>query len=48
VDQVGNLFITDIGNQRIREVGTNGVITTVAGSILNDGGQATNATLNQA
>jgi sugar lactone lactonase YvrE len=48
VDQVGNLFIADIGNQRIREVGTNGVITTMAGSILNDGGQATNATLNQA
>jgi sugar lactone lactonase YvrE len=48
MDQVGNLFIADTGNQRIREVGTNGVITTVAGSVLNDGGLATNATLNQA
>jgi sugar lactone lactonase YvrE len=48
VDQVGNLFIADLGNQRIREVGTNGVIATVAGSIPNDGALATNATLNQA
>ena len=45
VDTIGNLFIADYGNNRIRKVGTNGVITTVAGHILNDGDYATNATL---
>jgi len=39
VDQAGNLFIADTGNHRIREVDTDGIITTVAG----DG--ATNAGL---
>jgi hypothetical protein len=45
----GNLFIADTGNQRIREVGTNGIITTVAGNggddYPGDGGAATNAGL---
>jgi sugar lactone lactonase YvrE len=45
VDASGNLFIVD--NQRIRKVGTNGIITTVAGNGTNgysgDGGAATNA-----
>jgi sugar lactone lactonase YvrE len=48
VDGVGDLFISDTGNNRIREIGTNGIITTVAGSILNDGDYATNATINSA
>jgi len=47
VDLFGNLFIADSGNKRIRKVGTNGVITTVAGNGLSgffgDGGPATNA-----
>jgi len=48
VDRTGNLFITDTGNNRIREVGTNGVIASVAGSTLNDGDFATNTTINSA
>jgi uncharacterized repeat protein (TIGR03803 family) len=49
VDATGNLFIADTGNGRIRKVGTNGIITTVAGNGINsysgDGGVATNAEL---
>jgi uncharacterized repeat protein (TIGR03803 family) len=48
VDATGNLFIADWGNNVIREVGTNGIITTVAGGGANglgDGGAATNADL---
>jgi hypothetical protein len=49
VDTSGNLFIADWGNNRMREVGTNGIITTVAGNGTNgysgDGGAATNAEL---
>jgi hypothetical protein len=50
VDAFGNLFIADTFNMRIREVGTNGFITTVAGDgtpgYFGDGGAATNAQLN--
>ena len=49
VDGVGNIFIADGYNQRIRKVGTNGIITTVAGNggygYAGDGGAATNASL---
>jgi sugar lactone lactonase YvrE len=49
VDASGNLFIADTYNNRIREVSTNGIITTVAGNgDLGDsgnGGPATSATL---
>jgi hypothetical protein len=49
VDAYGNLFISDSGNVRIREVTTNGIIMTVAGTssggFSGDGGAATNATL---
>jgi hypothetical protein len=55
MNSYGNLFIADAGNNRIRRVDTNGIITTVAGSgpgagfsgnYSGDGGAATNATLN--
>jgi uncharacterized protein (TIGR03437 family) len=50
VDRVGNLFIADNSNFRIREVSPGGIITTVAGngtqSFSGDGGPATNAQLN--
>jgi sugar lactone lactonase YvrE len=49
LDASGNLFIVDENNQRIREVATNGIITTVAGNgsaaYSGDGGPATNASL---
>ena len=49
VDSAGNLYIADIGNQRVRRV-SNGVITTVAGSgvccgFSGDNGPATGAQL---
>jgi hypothetical protein len=50
VDQVGNLYISDFSDNRIRKVGTNGIITTVVGTgaagYSGDGGPATNAKLN--
>jgi sugar lactone lactonase YvrE len=49
VDGLGNLYIADAGNNRVRKVGTNGIITTVAGTnspgYSGDGGAATNARL---
>ena len=48
-DSFGNLYVADWGNNRIREVATNGIITTVAGTgkngNLGDGGAAANADL---
>ena len=46
----GSIYIADTGNDRVREVGTDGRISTVAGGgppapDLGDGGLATNATL---
>jgi sugar lactone lactonase YvrE len=49
VDAAGNLFIADTDNSRIRKVGLNGVITTVAGTnsvgFVGDGGPASSAQL---
>jgi uncharacterized protein (TIGR03437 family) len=50
VDKSGNVFIADIGDNRIRKVNASGVISTVAGNgtkgFSGDGGQATSAMLN--
>jgi trimeric autotransporter adhesin len=50
VDPLGNFYIADLSNQRIRKVDTQGFITTVAGNgvagFSGDGGPATNAHLN--
>ena len=50
VDAVGNLYIADFGNCRVRRVDTSGIISTVAGSglcfsLVGDGGPATSAGL---
>ena len=49
-DPVGNLYIADSGNNRVRKVTTNGIITTIAGTgtpgNTGDGGLAINAQLN--
>lgn len=49
LDAVGNLYIADFANERIRKVGTNGIIKTVAGNgginSTGDGGPATSATI---
>jgi sugar lactone lactonase YvrE len=51
VDVVGNLYITDRENNRIRKINTSGIITTIAGTgvagYTGDGGPATLATLNK-
>jgi len=51
VDTVGNLYISDAGNNRIRKVNTLGIINTISGTgsagYGGDGGYATAATLNR-
>lgn len=50
VDRSGNLYISESGENRIRKVTPDGAIATIAGNgnccYSNDGGPATNATLN--
>jgi sugar lactone lactonase YvrE len=50
VDAANNLYIADLGNQRVRRVSTSGIITTIAGNgtagFSGDGGAAASAQLN--
>ena len=47
----GTLYVSDTGNDRVRKIGLDGVLTTVAGSAVSgdhgDGGSATEARLNR-
>jgi len=49
LDQIGNVYIADANNQRIRKVDTSGTITTIGGNGISgfsgDGGPATDAQL---
>lgn len=49
IDNIGNIYFSDLGNSRIRRVDTSGIITTVAGTGIagfsGDGGPATAAQL---
>lgn len=51
VDAAGNVFVGDLGNQRIRKINTGGIISTIAGTgvqgFSGDGAAATLAQLNQ-
>ena len=50
LDPDGNLYIADVGNNRVRRVGTDGIIGTIAGGGTTSpgtGGPATEASLNQ-
>jgi pimeloyl-ACP methyl ester carboxylesterase len=50
VDDAGNVYVADFGNNRIRKVDTSGIITTIAGTgekgFSGDGGPAAEAKLN--
>lgn len=48
VDNLGNIYIADRDNQRIRKVNTNGIITTIAGNGIQgySNGPATSSSLN--
>lgn len=52
VDPLGNLYISDVGNNRIRKVNTSGIVTTIAGTgaagYSGDGGAASSAKINGA
>ncbi len=50
MDPANNLYISDNGNHRIRQINSSGIINTIAGTgtigFSGDGGPATNATIN--
>ncbi len=50
IDAAGNVLFVDSGNQRVRKITTNGIITTIVGNgatgFSGDGGPATSASLN--
>jgi sugar lactone lactonase YvrE len=46
LDGGGNLLVADSINDRIRKIGSNQIVTTIAGGYVGDGGPATAASLN--
>ncbi len=46
IDSVGNLFVADSGNGRIRKISTSQIVSTLAGGYTGDGGRATGSSLN--
>ena len=46
VDGMGNIYIADFRNHRVRKVDTSGIITTIAGGGAGDGGPVSEANLN--
>jgi sugar lactone lactonase YvrE len=51
IDSVGNLYVADLGNNRVRKIAPNGIIGTIAGNGVQgysgDGGLGTNAELSR-
>lgn len=50
VDAAGNIYVADANNFKVRKIGVNGTISTIAGTsqgIAGDGGPAVNAQMNQ-
>ncbi|HSS98419.1 MAG TPA: hypothetical protein VLK33_15390 [Terriglobales bacterium] len=45
-DSVGNLFVADLGNNRVRKINTSQIVSTIAGGFVGDGGSAKDASLN--
>jgi sugar lactone lactonase YvrE len=45
IDSLGNLYVADSGNNRVRKIDTNGIITTAAGGLNSAGSAAVNTPL---
>lgn len=45
-DSAGDLYVADLGNDRVREINAAQIVSTVAGGYLGDGGPARRASLN--